>query len=164
MRTEPKSTQDRQEPGRRIPGVPFEVSSKHLRYVATSAITVGVGQGTLALGFGLLGWNARLANLVSFSIATMVGYLINRYWTWQVADNARIAIQGAWFWGLSLIGLALSQLAVSVAEDLVTAATGNRALQTAAVMAASLTAFGLVWIGKFFVLDKVVFAGSRQKP
>ncbi|MGH2810399.1 MAG: GtrA family protein, partial [Actinomycetota bacterium] len=94
------------------------LSKKHVRYAATSVVTVLTGQSLLALAFYAGEWKAQAANLFSFSIATTVGYLINRYWTWEVSQRSGLAVQGLWFWGLSLVGLGFSLLAVRAAESL----------------------------------------------
>ena len=134
---------------------------KHARYAATSVVTVLTGQSLLAFGFYVAQWKAQTANLFSFSIATTVGYLINRFWTWEVSQRSGLAVQGLWFWGLSLVGLGFSQLAVRAAESSSQSMTDSRALQTVAVNGASLAAFGAVWIVKFVVLDRFVFTDRK---
>jgi hypothetical protein len=66
------------------------------------------------------------------------------------------------FWALALAGLAVSTWAVRAMELLTMRITDAKAIQTMMVMAASLAAFGSLWIVKFFVLDRFLFGGSPE--
>jgi hypothetical protein len=61
-----------------------------------------------------------------------------------------------------MAGLALSSWAVRAMEVLATRLTDAKAIQTVMVMAASLAAFGSLWIVKFLVLDRFLFGGSAK--
>jgi putative flippase GtrA len=129
-----------------------------IRYLAVTVVTVLVSQTVLALGFGILRWSAPRANLVSFVAGGLVSYQLNRRWTWQRQKRSSLTREVLPFWGIAFAGLALSTLAVAAAESLAKQVTSERALQTAFVSAASLAAFGTLWILKFVLFDRLLFA------
>lgn len=134
-----------------------DLGRKGLRYAAVSLLSISVTQLVLALAFGVLGWEARTANLVAFVCGGIPAYVLNRRWTWQKTGRSHLTREILPFWGLALLGLALSTVAVGVAEDAAADLTGSRSLQTLLVVAASITAFGLVWVAKFFAFDRLLF-------
>lgn len=120
-----------------------------LRYCGTSAVGVVLGQTILRVCYDLFGWSGLVSNLVAFVIANIPVYFLYRGWVWD--DNGptqwgRVVLP---FWLVSLAGLALSSLAVG----LVDAATDNGWFITAA----SVGAFGTVWLVKYAVCDRYLF-------
>jgi uncharacterized membrane protein len=70
------------------------------------------------------------------------------------------------FWAMALLGLAFSTWAAGVAESNAHRITSSHFGATVIVMAAALGAFGVLWIGKFVVLNKVLFVhhGEERPP
>lgn len=120
---------------------------KLVRYSLASVVAVIVGQTVLVLSYGPLPWFA--ANLVSVMAGTIPNYLINRYWTWQQTGKNRLWGEIIPFWVMSVLGMILSFIAVGYAD--------NRWGTTIAVQIAQLSGFGVVWIAKFLILDKVMW-------
>jgi hypothetical protein len=60
------------------------------------------------------------------------------------------------FWGMALAGLALSSLFVWF--------VGNRTESSLVIAAANLAGFGVLWVAKFVVLEKMLFADSDTPP
>ena len=120
------------------------------KYSAASAVAVVVGQTTLLIGLEVLEWPALAANLLSVSIGAIPNYTINRYWTWQQTGKNRLWGEIIPFWVMALLGSLLSMAAVAVADS---QTDGN----TLVIMFANLSGFGVVWIAKFVILDKVMW-------
>jgi putative flippase GtrA len=137
-----------------------ELGQKGLKYVAVSALSITVTEAVLAFAFGVLGWRARVANLVAFVSGGIPAYVLNRRWTWRKTGRSHLTREVLPFWALAFIGLALSTLAVGFAEDAAPELTDSRSRQTVLVMAASLAAYGAVWTGKFIAFDRLLF-GER---
>ena len=134
----------------------------YVRFATASGVSVLVGQAALALAFGVLHWAATLANLAAFVGGGVVSYTLNRRWTWQRRGRVRVLREIVPFWGIALAGLLASTAAVTVAEDVGPRLTDSRAVQTMLVMAASLAAFGSLWIVKFVAFDRYLFATAEQ--
>jgi putative flippase GtrA len=123
---------------------------KLLRYAAASLVGVVVGQSCLFGFYSVLDWPAAAANFAAVAISSVPAYLINRYWVWQKRDTNSLRREIAPFWGMAFLGLILSTIAVSVVDD--------RTDWAPAILAANLAGFGVLWVAKFLVLDKVLFA------
>lgn len=122
---------------------------KLAKYSMASVVAVSVGQPVLWICFGLLGWAAVPANLASVTAGAVPNYLINRRWTWRQTGKNRLWGEVVPFWVMSVLGMLLSLWAVSYAE--------RRWDTTVAVALAQLTGFGVLWLAKFVVLDKVMW-------
>jgi len=129
----------------------------YLRYVLASAASVAAGQATLLVCFGFAGWPAEVSNLTAFVVGGVVSFTVNRRWTWERRGRSNLVREILPFWALALTGLLLSTWAVGLAEDNAHRIATGRAVQTLLVMAASLLAFGVVWIAKFVAFDRFIF-------
>ena len=125
-----------------------------LRYCGTSAVGVVLGQTILRVCYDLLGWSGLVSNLVAFVIANIPVYFLYRGWVWSSDGPTQWGRVVLPFWMVSLAGLALSSLAVG----LVDAATDNGWYITAA----SVAAFGTVWLVKYAVCDQYLFGAPGQ--
>lgn len=127
---------------------------KLVRYSAASAAGVVVGQLTILGCYQLLHWPGIPANLASVTLGAIPNYTINRYWTWHQTGKNRLWGEIVPFWTMGALGALLSTLAVAYADRQF--GTG------AAVAAANLVGFGVLWIAKFFVLDKLMWRVVRE--
>lgn len=120
-----------------------------LKYLAASMCGVVIGQTCLQLALVFL--EKVPANIVAVAVSTIPAYLINRYWVWSKKDSISIKREVIPFWTMSFLGLLLSTLIVGAVDD-----ADNRLL----ISAANLSGFGILWVAKFFVLDKFMFGGG----
>ncbi len=123
---------------------------KVARYCGVSAVNVTVGQGLLALFHVALGWNAALSNVLAVCISAIPAYLMSRAWVWRKNGDHSIRTEVVPFWALAFAGLVLSTIAVAIADSIFEA--------DIMVNVASLAAFGVVWVVKFVMLERVIFA------
>jgi len=129
------------------------IVGKLLRYSMASVVGVVLGQSLLLLFYVGLDWPAWLANVVAVVISTGPVYLVNRYWVWKKKDAHSLRKEMLPFWGMALLGLALSSLFVWWVE--------RRTDWPPAISAANLAGFGVIWVAKFLVLEKVLFADTH---
>jgi putative flippase GtrA len=120
------------------------------RYAAASVVGVVTGQALLYLGYSVLGWEAVTANLVSVAVSSIPAYLVNRYWVWQKRGRNSLRAEVIPFWLMAFLGLLLSSVLVAVVE--------GRTDSALALGLASLSGFGVLWVAKFVVLERVLFA------
>lgn len=126
---------------------------KLARYSAASLVGVTVGQSSLFLFYQGLDLAAALANFLAVAISSVPAYLINRYWVWQKTSRNDLRREIVPFWGMAFLGLVLSTIAVTVVDD--------RTDWAPAILAANLGGFGVLWVAKFLVLDKILFAPEQ---
>jgi putative flippase GtrA len=125
-----------------------------VRYGSVSAVSTATTLLLLGL-LVLLGWPAVLSNVTATAVGTVPSFELNRRWVWGQGQNRSIARQVVPYCLLSLAGLVLSTVAVHVASD----ATGgaSRLVHTAAVEAANVGTYGLLWLIQFALCDRVLF-------
>ena len=122
---------------------------KLLRYSGVSVIAVLVTQSCLWLGLAVIKRPALAANIFAVTHGAVPAYLMNRSWVWGRRDSHSVREEILPFWLYSLLGLVMSTTLVALADIWFTS--------TAVLMLANLLAFGGLWVGKFFVLEKVLF-------
>ena len=79
----------------------------------------------------------------------MPNYLLNRYWVWQKRGRNSVSREIAPFWAMAFLGLCLSTAAVWVAERFTDS--------DMVFLAVNVASFGIVWVMKFFVLERFLF-------
>lgn len=139
----------------RLDALRREYLGKGLRYLAVSAFNVVFGQ-ALLFGFQTVGgFEPVAANMAAVSISAVPAYLLSRYWVWNVSGKSNWLTEIAPFWGLTILGFALSTLAV---QGVTAYYDGDP--PPLLVNVTNLSAFGVMWVAKFFVLDKWLFAAK----
>ena len=129
------------------------IVAKLIRYSMASVVGVVLGQTLLQLFYSGLDWSAFVSNLVAVTISTGPVYLVNRYWVWKKKDKNSLHKELVPFWGMALLGLALSSVFVWWIDQ--------RTDWPPAISAANLAGFGVIWVAKFLVLEKVLFADTH---
>ena len=133
---------------------------KLVKYTMVSLISVVIGQALLLFAFGVLRWDAVPSNLFAVGVSAIPSYYLNRAWAWGKRGRSHFLKEVVPFWAMAFLGLALSTVFVSVAEA--RSENLNRAVQTLIVSGASIGAFGVLWVAKFIVLNKVLFAHHEE--
>ena len=128
---------------------PAGLGAKALKYAGVSLVAVAVTQVVLIVAHAVFGWTFAWSNIAAVSIGCIPSYVLNRYWVWGKRGRNHFWREVFPFWAMALLGLVFSTVLVTLAER----------WSDAAIMlsAANLTAFGVLWIAKFFVLDSVLF-------
>ena len=136
---------------------------KMIKYTLVSVISVTVYEIGLFILYGLLHWDARMANVVACSVATVPSYYLNRTWAWGKSGKSHFWKEVAPFWVLAFIGLAFStwcaDYADSHADEWISSDTGQKLI----VMVFALGAFGVLWFGKFIIFNKILFVHHPEE-
>lgn len=136
--------------------------TKWVRYSMVSVVAVACSQLILALTFGVLHWSARTANITAVGLSAIPSYWLNRAWVWKKTDRSSMLREVIPFWAMAFLGLVFSTWAAGFAASVASDFSPSRGVQTLMVMFASLAAFGVLWIGKFVVLNRVLFAHREE--
>jgi putative flippase GtrA len=131
---------------------------KIVRYSLVSLISIAISQSVLMVAFGMLHWTASLSNIVACTVATVPSYHLNRTWAWGRRGTSRLWGEVVPFWALAFLGLALSTWAADLGSSLARRAAVSHQMATTMVMVSSLSAFGVLWIGKFVIFNLMLFA------
>jgi putative flippase GtrA len=122
---------------------------KPIRYAAVSAVAVVVGQLALWVSSAVFDLPPIWANFSSVTVGCIPSYLLNRYWVWGKRGRNHFWREVVPFWVLALIGLAFSTLLVALASRWSDA--------TWVVSVSNLSAFGILWVAKYLILDALLF-------
>jgi putative flippase GtrA len=119
-----------------------------LRYAGVSVFNVILGQGLLFWFENGLGWGATRSNITAVCIGAVPAYYLNRAFVWGKRGRSHFAKEVLPFWVFIAIGLVFSSITVTVATSIFpdTPIVSN---------IANLGAFGILWVLRFFVLDKL---------
>ena len=134
--------------------LPDNVGSKAIKYSMVSVVAVIVTQVVIYVCVEGLDWPWVASNFVAVTIGCIPSYTLNRAWVWGKRGRSHWAREVLPFWIMALIGLVFSTVLVALADQWTDAAI--------AVNLANLTAFGILWVAKFWVLDSVLFKVSDE--
>jgi len=130
---------------------------KAFRYMVVSAVSVVVSQIALFGAFAGFHWTARSSNLLAFVVGGVPSYWLNRRWTWGKTGRSHLLKEVLPFWALAVLGLVFSTWAASAAESWALDFTDTRLVQALIVNGSVIAAFGVLWIVKFVLFNKVLF-------
>lgn len=131
---------------------------KLLRYGIASVVNVVVSQVVLAWAFGVLHWTARAAAVLAAVVAAGPAYWLARSWVWGRSGRSHLVKEVLPFWGMALLGLALTTWVAGEAEAAGADLTDSRLGQTIILMVAVFGISAVIWAARFFVLNGVLFA------
>ncbi|MCU0311500.1 MAG: GtrA family protein [Acidimicrobiales bacterium] len=149
MKTHPAETSPSGESGPPTGGllgaVFGKVRTKGPRYVMVSVVNVVIGAGLL---FVLQRWmRPTFANIVSVGIGAVPAFYMSRAWVWGKRGRSHLKKEILPFWIFTFSGLVMSTAVIAYVDD----HTSNRV----AILAAQLATFGVLWVLRFFLLDKL---------
>jgi putative flippase GtrA len=130
---------------------------KMIRYSATSAICVVISTAILTVLVGILRWDAFGGSLTATTLSTIPSYQLNRKWAWGKSGKGHLWKEVVPFWTLAFIGLAFSTWASVVAQSYAKHHHLSHLLHTLVVDGAFIGSFGVLWIGKFIIFNKILF-------
>ncbi|MFN8052729.1 MAG: GtrA family protein [Acidimicrobiales bacterium] len=151
-------------PGALLEHARSEEGRKQLRYAGISVVFVPVGQIMLQLLAHFVFHAGKddsgaftKASLLTAAILTGPNFLANRAWVWRDSTKDRLRMQILVFWVAAMLGVALSTLLTLWVEHLVRNLEQDSLTVIAAVFLAQLTGFGIVWVGRYLLLDRWLF-------
>ncbi|WP_298334083.1 GtrA family protein [Ferrimicrobium sp.] len=145
-----------------------KVGLKAIKYALASVVSVVVTEVVLFLVFGVFRlFSAEVSNIVATAVAAVPSYYLNRNWAWGKSGKSHFLREIVPFWTLAFIGLALSLVTVGLAQSFAQTHHLSHLADALFVNFASLLAFGVVWVGKFFIFNIWLFvetATSEVEP
>ena len=121
-----------------------------LRFTAVSGMSIVLTQVLLQSFYGLTSLGAAWSNILAVGLSAIPAFLILRRWVWGRVGNHSVTREVLPFWAYTFLGLALSTVVVAAVE--------YRWQSALAVSLANLAAFGALWITKFVLLERWLFA------
>ncbi|MDT4987280.1 MAG: hypothetical protein QOI74_1374 [Micromonosporaceae bacterium] len=103
------------------------------------------------------GGGPRLATLAAFVTGALVGFVVNRCWTWQGRDRSTLGRDILRYAAVACSVAALAAVATTVTDGYTTRAGLDSATRTILVEGAYLGTYLVMFGVKFLVLDRWVF-------
>ncbi|MGH2717863.1 MAG: GtrA family protein [Actinomycetota bacterium] len=128
-----------------------------LRYASVSVISTATSLTVLGILVGLVNAPAGWSNAIATTIATVPSFELNRRWVWSYKGQRMVFRQVVPFFVLSLTGLGLSTLNVSLAGQWATHHHVDRLLRTGLLGFTNVATFGLLWVFQYVLCDRVLF-------
>jgi putative flippase GtrA len=138
-----------------------EDGRKKLRYAGVSVVFVPLGQALIQI-FGLGLHNYTAASLLSQAIVTLPNFFANKHFVWRVKSRENLRSQMLVFWVAVMLGVSLATLFTHLVENAM--ADQSKLVLGAAVFCAQLLGYGIVWVGRFLMLDRWLFKLAGDTP
>lgn len=122
------------------------------RFGWVSVMNIAITQTLLQCFYRFTSLGAAWSNILAVGLSAIPGFLVMRRWVWGKVGNHSVTREIIPFWAYTFAGLALSTIAVAYVED--------RWESALAVSLANIGAFGVLWVTKFLLLDRWMFASS----
>lgn len=137
---------------------------KQLRYAGVSLVFVPVGQVLIQL-LGALVFSTDLpdgtvevnwvaASITSAAILTVPNFFANKRYVWRNTSRDNLRTQVIVFWVAAMLGVTFATLLTLVADLLI---DSHSWVEKVAVFFAQLAGFGIVWLGRYIILDRWLF-------
>ena len=127
-------------------------SAKLVKFLVVTGGSVIFGQLIFAGFLYGFDWPYVRSNIASVAIMVMPNYLLNRYWVWGKKSKNSFRTEILPFWTMAFIGFVFSTLAVWFVE--------SQGWPKAAALVANFVAYGVVWVFKFFVMERFLFGAA----
>jgi putative flippase GtrA len=135
---------------------------KLYRYSLASVVAVVISVVLLVFFNGVIGLSAWVSSTLATGIAAVPNYEMNRKWAWGKTGRSHLWKEVVPFWGLAFLGWAISTISVHAMETYAKQHHFSHVMSTATVTLVYLAAFGVLWIGKFIIFNKILFVHHPQ--
>jgi putative flippase GtrA len=132
-----------------------------VRYSASSVIA-GVISELAFLACYWLGTAPMVASVVAFAAGAVPNYVLNRRWAWGRTGRADRTRELLPYVVIVVITAAAAALITTVADHWLRDRIDSHALQTVLVSTAFLGTYGVMFVLKFVLFDRLVFARPTQ--
>ena len=126
-------------------------------------VAVVVSEICLILFNGVVGMSAWVSSSLATAIAAMPNYYMNRKWAWGKNGRSHVLKEVLPFWALAFAGWALSTYSVYLMEHYAKQHHFAHGLTTALVAIVYIAAFGILWVGKFIIFNKLMFVHRHHQ-
>jgi putative flippase GtrA len=135
-----------------------EEARKKLRYAGVSVVFLPLGQGLIQV-LGLWLDDYTTATLLAYAIATVPGFFAYKRFVWRDMSRQNLHRQVLGFWAAVMLTVSLATLFSYLVQKAM--ADQTVLVRGAAVFSAQMLGLGIVWVGRFLMLDRWLSARSE---
>ncbi|MFZ4585230.1 MAG: GtrA family protein [Acidimicrobiia bacterium] len=130
---------------------------KQIRYALVSVVFVPLGQILIQLfGYFVFDKNYTVASIASAAVLTLPNFFANKRFVWRDSNRENLRTQVLVFWVAAMLGVTLATLLTFFVEQAVHNAKPGW-IEPLAVFGAQLVGFGVIWVGRYVILDRWLF-------
>jgi putative flippase GtrA len=132
-----------------------------VRYTMVSVVSTLLTFTVLGITFGLLRlWTEVPSTIFANAVMLAPNYYLNRRWVWRKTGPSHWRRELLPFWALSVWGVVLSVASATLARRISVSNHLSHSAATAVLLTITVSAFGLVWVIKFFIFNRMF--GSKS--
>ena len=139
-----------------------EHGRKMVRYSMVSVVAVPVGEIGILIGLVVFGMSAGWAGLFGNACGSVPSYYLNRTWVWGKNGRSHLMKEIVPFWIITVIGVLFAGWVVHLAGTWTTRHHWNGLGKSVLLLSANLAAFGVLWVGKYILFNKVLFKATHD--
>lgn len=142
-----------------------------LRYGAGSLVAMGCSELVLVGAYDVARTGAATAAVLAWFAGAVPNYVLNRRWAWRSESDRARAVRGAGahrrelalYWSITLVTAAAAIAATTGMDSWIKTMATSRGEQSLLLAVAYLFCYGVVFVIKFVLFDRLVFTdrGSR---
>lgn len=132
------------------------MATPFLRYSMVSVVAVVVNQ--IVLFGAQFHMSPRSANILAVCVSAIPSYQLNRSWVWGRSGKSDLMREILPFWAMALLGLIISTWFADFAGSNAYRITDSGFGKKLIVNFAAFASFGLLWVAKYTVFKRVLFA------
>jgi len=136
---------------------------RFIRYSMVSVVAVAITEFAILVCTWFFGLSGIAANTIGCVAAMPASYEFNRKWAWGKEGKSHLWREVVPFWTLTMLGFLASTGTTQLADDLTHTHHVTGLTRSLAIMGASLFAWGVIWIVKFLIFNRLVFV-TRAEP
>jgi putative flippase GtrA len=139
-----------------------EGGKKWVMYGTVSAVAIATAWVTTIVAYNVFHQSVQSTQIWSVIISTIPAFLLSRYWVWAKDGQVSMRREVIPFWVLSGVQFVISLGVVALAKNWITTSFDSKPAQTAALLAVNLLTYGVMWFGKFFFLNNLLFRTAAE--
>ncbi len=137
-----------------------DAGRKQIRYALVSIIFVPMGQVFVQTFHWTTSWPNYQSILVTACILTIPNYYANKLYVWRDTSKANLHTQIIVFWIAAMLGTGAAMGLADLADHLTT--DSSKLVQAIWLFIAQLAGYGVIWVGRYFFLDKIIFKATHH--
>ncbi|HXA31252.1 MAG TPA: GtrA family protein [Acidimicrobiales bacterium] len=129
---------------------------KIVRYTLVSVISALTSLFILTIVYGVFRlWSEVFSAFFANVMAGFPSYFLNRRWVWKKSGRSHLWREILPFWVMAISGIVFALYTSWLAHNFADAHHLHHLARTALVVAANIAAFGILWLVKFVVLNRL---------
>jgi putative flippase GtrA len=135
---------------------------KWVMYGTVSGVAIVTSWLAFIVAHNGFGWSIVASQIFQTTISTIPAFLLSRYWVWAKDGKVSMRTEVLPFWVLSIAQFVISLGVIKATESWIESTFSDRSTRTVVVLIINLALYGVMWVGKFFFLNNLLFRSDQK--